>query len=376
MERVLMGIIITAMLVSVVSTIPIIIYREREKTLLLRILPVVSGAMSLAIGWMALMLHSDIKRGDILACGIFLLVLGLGHLVISFIPKYNKVLVKEENIKIEKKKMKEEKQYLKLKEEISKINSSTKEEYIELSKRIQSLEQMIDKLLKKGSLQETQIKREEPDKEKQHNELLKRVQSLEKTIENLLSSGVLKETQIKWEELDEEKQKQFIDTAIRKYYLAQLADDRFEISRQQKALMKQSLESGEFFIEDLSADEQKQIQKSAKNIYENQEYEEINSRESKKSNTDSKGSKKSMLKKALIITPCVWLGVMIIGFIISACLPLESQIAFTLAWQVIFWFALTPATWITEVVLGIILYVKFYKKTANAIDSYLKNNRF
>ena len=163
---------------------------------------------------------------------------------------------------------------------------------------------------------------------------------------------------------------------MKKYYSAQLADDRFEISRQQKAIMKASLESGEFFIEDLSDDEQKRIQKSAKNIYENQEFERVNIdnkslKNKSKSNTGLE-SKKSKIKKALIIIPCVWVGLMIIGFVIPSFLSLDAKISFSMLWNIVFWFVTTPIVCVAESVLLWLNFWKFKNKIESAIDKYIE----
>ena len=63
----------------------------------------------------------------------------------------------------------------------------------------------------------------------------------------------------KWEELDEETKKPYINSAIKNLYEKQLKDEKLELTRQQRALKKDSIDNNEFFIEDLTAEEKELV---------------------------------------------------------------------------------------------------------------------
>ena len=89
------------------------------------------------------------------------------------------------------------------------------------------------------------------------------------------NSGSLQQTlngksNLKWEDLSKEKQKIYIESAIKGLYTEQLNDEKKknELSREQRALRRASLEDNEFLIEDLTEIEKEQVLINAKNLFE------------------------------------------------------------------------------------------------------------
>lgn len=82
-----------------------------------------------------------------------------------------------------------------------------------------------------------------------------------------------KEQRKTWEELDKEEQEKYIKSSIKALYQKQLNDTETlkSLSREQRALKRDSLEMEEFLFEDLNNDEQKEVIQNAKNDYTNNE---------------------------------------------------------------------------------------------------------
>lgn len=205
------------------------------------------------------------------------------------------------------------------------------------------------------------------------NKLKQKQNNLEEALKELEKHRI---AELKWEELNEDKQQQYIIQAMKKYYIAQLSDERFEISRQKKALMKDSLDNNEFNIKDLSAEEQQKIQTSAKNIYENLVFNKNFSDESTLKTNRAKqpisaNQKRNKIKKTLIILPCVYVGVLILGLILCSVLPITIKIQFTLIWNIIYYFIVTPIFAIAISVLCYLYFWKFNKRIEDAIDIYI-----
>ncbi len=72
-----------------------------------------------------------------------------------------------------------------------------------------------------------------------------------------------------WEELKEENKKSYIDNAIKELYERQLKETNSELTRQQRALKKDCLETKDFLIEDLTEEEKQKVETIAKRNYDN-----------------------------------------------------------------------------------------------------------
>jgi hypothetical protein len=80
-------------------------------------------------------------------------------------------------------------------------------------------------------------------------------------------SKVEQPPKLTWEEISEEEKKIYIDNAIKQLYEKQLNDTKLEMSRQQRALKKDSLDTKEFYLEDLTDEEKVEVEKIAKAEY-------------------------------------------------------------------------------------------------------------
>ena len=96
----------------------------------------------------------------------------------------------------------------------------------------------------------------------------------------------------KWEELDEETKKPYINSAIKNLYEKQLKDEKLELTRQQRALKKDSIDNNEFYIEDLTDEEKELVNTSAQELYNNRTNKKAVQKESKNINKNEKLIKK------------------------------------------------------------------------------------
>lgn len=73
-----------------------------------------------------------------------------------------------------------------------------------------------------------------------------------------------------WEEISQEDKKIYLDNAIKEMYEKQLANDT-QLTRQQKAIKRDSIANNEFYLEDLTDEEKIEIEKVAKEKYDSKE---------------------------------------------------------------------------------------------------------
>ncbi len=167
-----------------------------------------------------------------------------------------------------------------------------------------------------------------------------------------------------WDEITEEEQLVFITKCIKQLYKKQLNDAEVvkTLSREQRALKRDSLEMNEFLKDDLNESELAEVLENAKLMYEKG----INKKE-----TGAKGEKKTKkqkLKIALITIPCVFVVVAIIIFILPNILPLELGVTLTLLFSLLLWAFALPATFITEMIL---LFIYLKDKRKQAMDKFI-----
>ena len=97
---------------------------------------------------------------------------------------------------------------------------------------------------------------------------------------------------IDWSDLTPEQQKPYIDRAIKQLFQSQLEDKNIELTRQQRALKKDSIDNNEFFIEDLTDEEKELVNTSAQELYKNRTNENVAPKETKNINKNEKLIKK------------------------------------------------------------------------------------
>ena len=97
---------------------------------------------------------------------------------------------------------------------------------------------------------------------------------------------------IDWSDLTPEQQKPYIDRAIRQLFQSQLEDKNIELTRQQRALKKDSIDNNEFFIEDLTDEEKELVNTNAQELYKNRTNENVAPKETKNINKNEKLIKK------------------------------------------------------------------------------------
>ena len=73
-----------------------------------------------------------------------------------------------------------------------------------------------------------------------------------------------------WEEISQEEKKMYFDNAMKELYERQLKSD-IQLTRQQKALKRDSIANNEFYLEDLTDEEKIEVEKSAQEKYDNKE---------------------------------------------------------------------------------------------------------
>lgn len=86
--------------------------------------------------------------------------------------------------------------------------------------------------------------------------------------------------------------KPYIDRAIKQLFQSQLEDKNIELTRQQRALKKDSIDNNEFFIEDLTDEEKELVNTSAQELYKNRTNENVAPKETKNINKNEKLIKK------------------------------------------------------------------------------------
>ena len=134
-------------------------------------------------------------------------------------------------------------------------------------------------------------------KEEVSQSVIERIEILENKLGNVniqkskIKEPVIEEVKkIEWKDLTEEEKSKYITFAIKLLYKEQLADETLELSRQQKAIKKDCLETNEFFVEDLTEEELEQVNKIAEQNYENG-VEEVQEKSSKKQSKKLKKNK-------------------------------------------------------------------------------------